>query len=52
MTSSIIIASSLILRTDMRPQIGGVPLLGVLGFLLAGFFGMWLIYNIYRKGNI
>ena len=52
MTSSIIIASSLILRTDMRPQIGGVPLLGVLGFLLAGFFGIWLIYNIYRKGNI
>lgn len=52
MTSSIIIASALTLRTDMRPQIGGVPLFGVLGFLLAGFFGMWLIYNIYRKGNI
>jgi len=52
MTSSIIVASALILRTDMRPQIGGVPLIGVLGFLLAGFFGMWLIYNIYKKGNI
>jgi ubiquinone biosynthesis protein len=52
LVSSIIVASSLIAQTDMKPTLGGVPLLGVLGFLLAGIFGMWLVFSIFKTGKI
>jgi len=36
----------------MKPLLWGVPLLGVLGFLLASIFGMWLVFNMLRRGGI
>ncbi len=50
--SSIIVGSSLIIQTGMEPHIWGVPLLGVIGFLMAGFLGMWLVVYILRSGTI
>ena len=50
--SAIIIASSMITHTNMKPLLWGVPLLGVLGFLLASIFGMWLVFNMLRRGGI
>ncbi len=50
--AAIIIGSSLIIQTGMEPHIWGMPLLGVIGFLVAGFFGMWLVINIFRTGRI
>ncbi|SFM78932.1 2-octaprenylphenol hydroxylase [Methanolobus profundi] len=50
--SAIIVGSSLIIQTGMEPHIWGVPLLGVIGFLVAGFFGMWLVIYILRTGRI
>lgn len=50
--SAIIVGSSLIIQTGMQPHIWGVPLLGVMGFLIAGFLGMWLVIYILRTGRI
>ncbi|AKB28046.1 ABC1 family protein [Methanosarcina siciliae T4/M] len=50
--SAIIVASSLITQTNMKPLLWGVPLLGIFGFLLASIFGMWLVFNIFRTGRI
>jgi ubiquinone biosynthesis protein len=50
--SAIIVASSLITQTNMKPLLWGVPLLGVFGFLLASIFGMWLVFNIFGTGRI
>ncbi|MGP8321999.1 MAG: ABC1 kinase family protein [Methanosarcinaceae archaeon] len=50
--SSLIVGSSLIIQTGMEPLVWGVPLLGVLGFSTAGFFGMWLVIYILKTGRI
>ena len=50
--SAIIVGSSLIIQTGMEPHIWGVPLMGVMGFLMAGFLGMWLVIYILRTGRI
>ncbi|WMW21382.1 AarF/ABC1/UbiB kinase family protein [Methanolobus mangrovi] len=50
--SAIIVGSTLIIQTGMEPHIWGVPLLGVIGFLMAGFLGMWLVVYILRTGRI
>ncbi len=50
--AALIVGSSLIIQTDMEPSVWGVPLLGVLGFSIAGFFGMGLVIYILRTGRI
>jgi ubiquinone biosynthesis protein len=50
--SAIIVASSLITQTNMKPSLWGVPLLGTLGFLVASVFGMWLVINMLRTGRV
>lgn len=50
--SAIIVGSSIIIQTGMEPRMWGVPLLGIVGFSVAGFFGMWLVIYILRTGRI
>ncbi|WP_440953160.1 ABC1 kinase family protein [Methanococcoides sp. FTZ1] len=50
--SSIILGSSLIIQTGMQPHIGGVPLFGVAGFVIAAFMGFWLMVYILKTGKI
>ncbi len=50
--SAIIIASALIIRTGAGPEINGISLVGMLGFALAGFLGLWLLISILKSGNI
>lgn len=49
--SALIIGSSLIIQTGMSPRIFSVPLLGIFGFLLAGFLGLGLLLSILRSGK-
>lgn len=49
--SAIIVGSSLILQTDMTPHISGVPLMGILGFIIAGIMGFGLVISIIRSGK-
>ncbi|WP_292486817.1 AarF/ABC1/UbiB kinase family protein [Methanohalobium sp.] len=49
--ASIIIGSSLVIQTGLGPVIGGIPLLGLAGFVIAGVFGMGLVIYIIRSGS-
>ena len=50
--ASIIVASSLIVQTDMHPKILGLPALGLIGFILAGLLGLSLAIAIMRRGRL
>jgi ubiquinone biosynthesis protein len=50
--SAIIIGSSLIIHSGKGRLIFGYPLLGLVGFLLTVFLGMWLIWGIIRSGRL
>ncbi len=49
--SSLIVGSSLIIRTNMGPFLLGFPLFGLLGFSIAGILGLGLIISILRSGK-
>ncbi len=50
--SAMIVASSLVIQTHMRPLVWGVPFLGTFSFVIASIFGLWLVYNIFRTGRV
>jgi len=50
--SALILSSALILRSGMTPVVCGVPVLGILGFVIAGILGMWLVYSMLRSGRL
>ncbi|MCD4813692.1 AarF/ABC1/UbiB kinase family protein [bacterium] len=50
--AALIIGSSLILASQVGPQWGGFSILGLIGFLLAGLFGLLLIIAILRSGKM
>jgi ubiquinone biosynthesis protein len=50
--SAIIVASSLIIASGRGPHIFGFSALGVIGFSLAGFLGLWLAIAILRSGRL
>jgi ubiquinone biosynthesis protein len=47
-----VIASAYVSRTPIGPQIFGLPVLGVAGFLLAAVLGIWLLVGIFRSGRL
>ena len=49
LTAALIIGSSMIITTGVRPFLFGYPALGLIGFILSGFIGLWLIIDILRK---
>ncbi len=49
--AALIVGSSLIIQTRMSPSLFDVPLLGIIGFLLAGFLGIGLLISILRSGK-
>jgi len=50
--SALILSSALIIQSGMTPAVCGVPVLGILGFVIAGILGMWLIYSMLRSGRL
>jgi len=49
--AALIVGSSLIIQTRMSPSLFGVPLLGIIGFFIAGFLGLGLLISIIRSGK-
>lgn len=49
---SLIVGSSLVMQIDKGPIIFGFPLLGLLGYSIAGFLGLWLAIGILRSGRL
>jgi ubiquinone biosynthesis protein len=50
--AALIIGSSLIIRLERGPALFGFPALGLVGFLIAGILGLWLVVAILRSGRI
>lgn len=46
--AAMIIASSMIITTGVGPLLFGFPALGIVGYLISGILGLWLIWNIIR----
>jgi ubiquinone biosynthesis protein len=49
---SLIVGSSLVMQIDKGPMVFGFPLLGLLGYSIAGFLGLWLAIGILRSGRL
>ena len=47
--AALIVASSMIITTGVKPLLFGFPALGIIGYLVSGILGLWLIYNILRS---
>lgn len=45
---AMIIGSSMIITTGVKPLLFGYPALGVIGFLISGVLGLWLVFTILR----
>lgn len=50
--ASLIIGSSLIVLSDIPPRWHGIPIIGLVGFLVAGVMGFWLLLSIIRHGRM
>ncbi|MGQ9669584.1 MAG: ABC1 kinase family protein [Desulfosoma sp.] len=47
--AAMIIGSSMIITTGVEPYLFGYPALGIIGYLVSGLFGLWLIVTIVRS---
>ena len=50
--TAIIVGSSLIIRIDKGPKLFDYPALGIVGYILAGVLGLWLVIAILRSGKL
>jgi ubiquinone biosynthesis protein len=50
--AAMIIGSSIIMQTDKGPKVMGFPVLAFMGYTVAGFVGLWLVYAIIRSGRM
>ncbi len=48
---ALIIGSSQIVTTGIRPYLLGYPALGIVGYLLSALLGLWVIWDIFRHGR-
>ncbi len=48
---ALIIGSSLIVTTGIKPHLLGYPALGIVGYLLSAVLGLWVIWDIIRHGR-
>jgi len=49
---SLVVGSSLVMQIDKGPMIFGFPILGLLGYSIAGLLGLWLAVGIVRSGRL
>lgn len=50
--AALIIGSALIVISNMPPLFYGISVIGLAGFLTAGFLGIWLLVAILKKGRL
>jgi ubiquinone biosynthesis protein len=51
-TAAIIIASSIIIHAAQGPMLFGLPVFGLLGYIIAAFLGFWILIGILRSGQL
>ncbi|WP_024303610.1 AarF/ABC1/UbiB kinase family protein [Pseudogulbenkiania sp. MAI-1] len=50
-TGCLIIGSSIVMTVDAGPKLFGLPFFGFMGFMVAFFNSLWLIWSIWRAGK-
>jgi len=50
--AALIVGSSLIILSDIPPHWHSIPIIGLIGFLVAGIMGFWLLLSIIRHGRL
>lgn len=50
--AAIIVGSSMIVQLDKGPLLFGFPVIGIIGYIIAGLLGLWLVVAIIRSGNL
>ncbi len=48
---ALIIGSSMIITTGVRPYLFGYPAFGIIGYMVSALLGLWLVFNIIRSRN-
>ncbi|MFZ3174927.1 MAG: AarF/UbiB family protein [Thiobacillus sp.] len=51
LTASLVVGSSIIMTVEGGPQLFGLPLFGLLGFLIAFLNSLWILFSIWRSGK-
>lgn len=47
--AAMIIGSSMVITTGVEPFLFGFPAFGILGYMISGVLGLWLVFNIIRS---
>ena len=51
LTASLVVGSSIIMTVEGGPKLFGLPLFGLLGFLIAFVNSLWILFAIWRSGK-
>ncbi len=51
LTASLVVGSSIILTVKGGPELFGLPLFGLLGFIIAFVNSVWILFSIWRSGK-
>ncbi len=51
-TAAIIVASSIIIHAGTGPVLFGLPMFGLIGYVIAALLGIWLLIGILRSGQL
>ncbi len=51
-TAAIIVASSIIIHAARGPQLFGLPVIGLIGYVIAALLGLWILIGILRSGQL
>ncbi|HET7318542.1 MAG TPA: AarF/UbiB family protein, partial [Nitrospirota bacterium] len=51
-TASIIVASSIIIHSGQGPMLFGLPMFGLIGYVIAAFLGFWILIGILKSGQL
>jgi ubiquinone biosynthesis protein len=47
--ASMVISSSMIITTGVKPLLFGFPAIGIIGYFISAIAGMWVVYNIIKS---
>jgi ubiquinone biosynthesis protein len=51
-TAAIIVASSIIIHAAQGPMLFGLPVFGLIGYVIAALLGLWILIGILRSGQL
>ncbi len=49
---ALVMGSALVIHSGAGPKIYEVPVYGIVGFVIAAIFGLWLVISIFRSGKL